>query len=113
MHRSILITGANVGLGKETARQLAMNQETERIILACRNAQKAEAAKQELDKWHNDIKSVLLDPAKRQHEKEMVEANRHVPNGGASQSFTMMLNGIVDAAVSGGVKNFEPFLTRE
>lgn len=45
--------------------------------------------------------------------QEMVEANRHVPNGGASQSFTMMLNGIVDAAVSGGVKNFEPFLTRE
>ena len=45
--------------------------------------------------------------------QEMVARNRNVPNGCASQSFTMMLNGVVDAAVSGGVKNFEPFLTRE
>ena len=49
MLKSILITGANAGLGKETARQLALMGETEKIILACRNPQKAQAAKQELE----------------------------------------------------------------
>jgi len=75
MHRSILITGANVGLGKETARQLAMNQETERIILACRNAQKAEAAKQELE--HQTGRSifeiVLMDTTKAESAMRVVE----------------------------------------
>lgn len=49
MNESILITGANAGLGKETARQLAMKDETKRIIMGCRNPQKAEAAKKELE----------------------------------------------------------------
>lgn len=48
-NRSILITGANVGLGKEAARQLALVNETEKIYLACRNRQKAEEAKQDLE----------------------------------------------------------------
>ncbi len=46
----IMITGANAGLGKETARQLAMKDTTTRIILACRNPQKAEAAKADLER---------------------------------------------------------------
>lgn len=50
MNKSILITGANVGLGKETARQLANLSTTEKIYLACRNEQKAKAAKTELEK---------------------------------------------------------------
>ncbi|MFY0674792.1 MAG: SDR family NAD(P)-dependent oxidoreductase [Bacteroidia bacterium] len=49
MNESILITGANAGLGKETARQLALKPETKRIILACRNSQKAETAKKDLE----------------------------------------------------------------
>ena len=49
MNESILITGANVGLGKETARQLALRPETKRVILFCRNQAKAEAAKRELE----------------------------------------------------------------
>lgn len=44
-----MITGANAGLGKETARQLALQSETEKIYLACRNPQKAEKAKRELE----------------------------------------------------------------
>jgi NAD(P)-dependent dehydrogenase (short-subunit alcohol dehydrogenase family) len=50
MNKSILITGANSGLGKESARQLAMIKETEKIYLACRNLSKAQEAKQDLEK---------------------------------------------------------------
>jgi NAD(P)-dependent dehydrogenase (short-subunit alcohol dehydrogenase family) len=49
MNESILITGANAGLGKETARQLALKKETRRVILFCRNQAKAEAARKELE----------------------------------------------------------------
>jgi NAD(P)-dependent dehydrogenase (short-subunit alcohol dehydrogenase family) len=50
MNKSILITGANGGLGKESARQLAMINGTEKIYLACRNLTKAQEAKQSLEK---------------------------------------------------------------
>ncbi len=53
MNKSILITGANAGVGKEAARQLALKKETEKIYLACRNPEKAEAAKAELEKSTN------------------------------------------------------------
>ncbi|TQF67782.1 SDR family NAD(P)-dependent oxidoreductase [Pseudoalteromonas luteoviolacea] len=45
----VLITGANAGLGKETAKQLASNSEIEKIYLGCRNMEKALAAKLELE----------------------------------------------------------------
>jgi len=49
MNESILITGANAGLGKETARQLALKKETKKVILFCRNQARAEAAKKDLE----------------------------------------------------------------
>lgn len=49
MLKSILITGANAGLGKECARQLALQNGTEKIYLGCRNEEKAKAAKRELE----------------------------------------------------------------
>jgi NAD(P)-dependent dehydrogenase (short-subunit alcohol dehydrogenase family) len=46
---SVLVTGANAGLGKESARQLALLDSVERVYLGCRNIEKAEAAKAELE----------------------------------------------------------------
>ena len=53
MNKSILITGANAGVGKEAARQLALKKETEKIYLACRNPKKAATAKADLEKSTN------------------------------------------------------------
>ena len=50
MNKSILITGANGGLGKESARQLALINGTEKIYLACRSLDKAQEAKRSLEK---------------------------------------------------------------
>ncbi|GAL22689.1 hypothetical protein JCM19235_4647 [Vibrio maritimus] len=46
--QSVLITGANAGLGFEAARQLAQKNTITKIYLACRNEDKANQAKQQL-----------------------------------------------------------------
>jgi NAD(P)-dependent dehydrogenase (short-subunit alcohol dehydrogenase family) len=47
--KTVLITGANAGIGKDVARQLALGPEMARIYLACRNQDRATAAKAELE----------------------------------------------------------------
>ncbi|MTI17098.1 SDR family NAD(P)-dependent oxidoreductase [Rhodobacteraceae bacterium RKSG542] len=47
---SVLITGANAGLGREAARQLAGISSIEKIYLACRSKDKALAAKAALER---------------------------------------------------------------
>lgn len=47
--KTVMITGANVGLGYEAARQLASQKGIEKVILACRNPDKALAAKKSLE----------------------------------------------------------------
>jgi NAD(P)-dependent dehydrogenase (short-subunit alcohol dehydrogenase family) len=47
--KTALITGANAGIGKDLARQLALRPEFARICLACRNQDRATQAKAELE----------------------------------------------------------------
>jgi len=47
---SVLITGANSGIGKEVARQFAESGSFDTIYLACRNHAKAEAARTDLER---------------------------------------------------------------
>lgn len=46
--KTILITGSNIGIGKEIARQTALIPGTTRIYLACRDTAKADEAKTDL-----------------------------------------------------------------
>jgi NAD(P)-dependent dehydrogenase (short-subunit alcohol dehydrogenase family) len=47
--KTALITGANAGIGKEIARQFAAGAEFRKVYLACRNKDKALAAKKDLE----------------------------------------------------------------
>ena len=47
---SVLVTGANSGIGKEVARQFAETDSFDTIYLACRNQTKAEAARDDLER---------------------------------------------------------------
>ncbi|WP_075342513.1 SDR family NAD(P)-dependent oxidoreductase [Tenacibaculum agarivorans] len=66
MNTSIMITGANAGIGKETARQLALDKNTELIYLACRNLEKAKAAQKELTQatGRDIFKIIIMDISK-------------------------------------------------
>lgn len=60
----VLITGANVGLGFECARQLALVEGIQKILLACRNIEKATAAKERLEEeliHSNNNKTIIFD----------------------------------------------------
>ena len=48
-NKTALITGANAGIGKEIARQFAVGGEFSKVYLACRNKNKALAAKKDLE----------------------------------------------------------------
>ena len=48
--KTVLITGANGGLGKEVARQLALRGDFKKIYLGCRNPQRAQAAQSDLER---------------------------------------------------------------
>lgn len=75
MNKIILITGANSGLGKESARQLAMIDGTEKIYLACRNQAKAEEAKRSLEEstGKSIFEIVIMDVSDPQSVRTAVE----------------------------------------
>jgi len=59
--RLAVVTGANTGIGRETARQLAARGAT--VVLACRDLKKAEAAKNDLQGAGGELVVMQLDLA--------------------------------------------------
>ena len=94
--KTVLITGANAGIGKDVARQLALRPEMARIYLACRNRERASEAKAELEAktGRNIFEIVLMD----------------VAAPGSVRAALAGINGSVDALVmnAGGVGGRTP-----
>ena len=76
MMKSILITGANAGLGKESAIQFALQEGVEKIYLGCRNLYKASDAKRELEQatGRNIFEVLQIDVSDLESVKQAVES---------------------------------------
>lgn len=76
MLKSVLITGANAGLGKECAKQLALQDGIEKIYLGCRNEDKAKLALQDLERstGKSIFEIVLIDVADLDSVKAAVDS---------------------------------------
>jgi NAD(P)-dependent dehydrogenase (short-subunit alcohol dehydrogenase family) len=83
MVKTIMITGANSGLGKEAAQQLAMIRTTEKVYLACRNNEKAEAAKKSLEEstGRSIFEIILLDTSDMDSVRSAVQSLNHPIEG--------------------------------
>lgn len=81
--KTVIITGANSGLGFETAKKIAKNKDYE-IILACRNKEKAEQAKKQIiaETNNSNIITMIIDTASltsvRTFVKELKDTNKKV-----------------------------------
>lgn len=94
--RTALVTGANAGIGKDVARQLALRPDITRIYLACRNQERAAAAKAELEAaTHRPVFDVVL---------------MDVADPGSVRAGLASLDGPIDAVVmnAGGVGGKTP-----
>ena len=76
MNKSIMITGANAGLGKESARQVALLDSTQKIYLACRNDERAKEAKKSLEEstGKSIFEIILMDVSNLESVKSAVAA---------------------------------------
>ena len=77
--KTIIITGANSGLGFETAKKVAKNQNYQ-VILACRNKDNAEKAKEDIinNTGNNNIRTMIIDTSSLKSVRNFVEEFRNL-----------------------------------
>ena len=99
--KNLMITGANRGIGKETAKQAAALERIEKIYLACRNPEKAQEAKTSLEESTGKkiFEVITLDVSDLASVREAVKK----------------FNGQLDALVlnAGGLGGSQPFKKNE
>ena len=73
--KTVIITGANSGLGFETAKKIAGYSIDFEIILACRNIQKAQNAKEQIieETGNQNIIAMQLDTSSNDSVRKFVE----------------------------------------
>ena len=59
--KTIILTGASSGLGFETVKKIAKNFKNYRIIMACRNLEKANAKKEEIEKETQNKNLIVME----------------------------------------------------
>ena len=59
--KTVIITGANSGLGYTTAKKIAKTSKNFRIILACRNLEKGNKAKEEIIKETGNENIIVME----------------------------------------------------
>ena len=97
--RTVIITGGNSGLGFETAKKIAKNKEY-RIILACRNPEKAEEAVRRIkeETGNENILSLQLDTASLASVRKFAE---DYENSGIGSIYALLLNAGINGMHSG------------
>ncbi len=62
----------------------------------------------------NPVENALVElRAKNRRLRESIATAEQLPDGGASQEFSLLISGVVDAPVGGGLSNFFPLLNGE
>lgn len=97
--RTVIITGGNSGLGFETAKKIAKDQDY-RVILACRNPQKAEEAVRKIkeETGNENILSMLLDTASLASVRQFAQ---DYENSGIGSIYALLLNAGINGMHSG------------
>lgn len=94
--KNIIITGANSGLGFECAKKIAKASNDYRVIMACRNLQKAEQAKKMIieDSGNLNIECMELDTAE-------LESVRNFASAYVKKNYGSIYSLLCNAGISG------------
>ena len=97
--RTVIITGGNSGLGFETAKKIAKNNEY-RVILACRNPQKATEAVDKIkeETGNDNVLSMRLDTASLSSVREFAA---EYEKSGIGKIYALLLNAGINGMHSG------------
>jgi NAD(P)-dependent dehydrogenase (short-subunit alcohol dehydrogenase family) len=105
-NKTALITGANAGIGKEIARQLAAGEEYSKVYLACRNNDKALAAKKDLEQLTGKMvfEIIIMDVSKPAAVRDAVYSLDHAIDvlimnaggAGGSTPFKLTSDGVTE-----------------